>query len=131
MSLQLSSIDTPIARVQRTADDVTEVRLRSGCTLTVPGIAAILAARQQVAAGVPQRVLFVFPAEEVDFDMTMITKDHYASVPAREFTKAVAWAMGNPHNERFCQLYFAYFPSPVPSAIFLSEEEARTWLNEQ
>ncbi|MBK9175687.1 MAG: hypothetical protein IPM46_04980 [Flavobacteriales bacterium] len=131
MTLQLSRIDTPIATVQRIAEDMTEVRLKPGCTLTVPGIAGILAARQEVAVGVPQRVLFVFPEEEVDFDMSMITKDHYATVPAGEFTRAVAWAMGNPHNERFCQLYFAYFPSPMPSAIFLTEEEARTWLDGQ
>lgn len=131
MTLQLSLIDTPIATVQRTGDAMTEVRLKPGCTLTVPGIAAILAARQQLADDVPQRVLFVFPEEEVDFDLTMITKDHYSTVPVERFTRAVAWVMGNSHNERFCQLYFAYFPSPVPSTIVLTEAEGRKWLEGQ
>ncbi len=123
-----SLIDTPIATIQRTAADLVEVRFKSGATLTVAGITAILQARQQAADGVPMRVLIVFPQDEVDFEMSMITKDHYAATPVQGFSRAIAWVTQNDHNERFCQLYFAYFPSPVPSAIFSTEAEARQWL---
>ena len=129
MTLSASSIiDTPVATIQRTADDLVEVRFKAGVTLTVAGIAAILSARRQASAGVALRVLIVFPADEVDFDMSMITKDHYSTVPVEQFTRAVAWATINDHNNRFCELYFAYFPSPVPSAVFVTEADARQWL---
>ncbi len=122
-------IDTPIALVERTAPDLVEVRLKPGITLSVAGIAAILQARKQLAEGQRMRVLFVFTHDDTDFDMAMITADHYGSVKAEDFTRAVAWVARNAHNERFCELYFAYFPSPVPSAIFMTEEEGRAWLN--
>jgi len=124
-----TTIDTPIATIQRTAEDLVEVRFKPGVVLTVAGITAILQARQQSAGGVPLRVLIVFPTDEMDFDMSMITTDHYRAVPVEQFTRAVAWAAQNAHNERFCQLYFAYFPSPVPSAIFITEAEACAWLD--
>ncbi len=129
MTLSLPSvIDTPIATIQRTADDLVEVRFKPGTTITVAGIAAILSARQQAAAGVPLRVLIVFPEDDMDFEMSMITKDHHSTVPVEQFTRAIAWATNNDHNDRFCQLYFAYFPSTLPSAIFRTEAEARNWL---
>lgn len=121
-------IDTPIATIHRTAADLVEVHLKAGTTLSVAGIAAILSARQQAAGDRPLRVLVLFPAEDMDFELSMITKDHYSTVPVERFTRAVAWAAITDHNKRFCELYFAYFPSALPSAIFLREQEARQWL---
>ena len=122
-----SAIDTPIAAVHR-AGDLIEVRFKVGATLTVAGIMSIMQVRQQLAAGEALKVLIVFPQAEMDFDMSMITTDHYSVLPVQQFTRAVAWAAINDHNERFCKLYFAYFPSPVPSAIFMEEKQAREWL---
>ena len=126
-----SIIDTPIATIQRTAPDLIEVRFKPGATLTVQGISTILQARQQTAGGEPMRVLVIFPQDELLFEMNMITTDYYRTVPVEQFTRAIAWAAMNDHNHRFCDLYFAYFPSPVPSAIFTTEEEARKWLEDK
>lgn len=132
MTLSATSIiDTPIASIQRTASDLVEVRFKPGATLTVQGISAILQARQQAAAGEPLRVLIIFPQDEMEFELNMITTDYYRAVPVEQFTRAVAWVAMNEHNRRFCELYFAYFPSPVPSAIFTAEEEARKWLDDK
>ncbi len=125
--MNASHIDTPIATVQRTGDLV-EVRFKVDATLTVAGIMSIMQVRERLAAGKALKILIVFPQSEMDFEMSMITTDHYTAMPVQQFTRAVAWAAINDHNERFCKLYFAYFPSPVPSAIFMTEEEARTWL---
>ena len=124
-------IDTPLATVQLSAPDLVEVRFKPGCTLTVAGITAILTVREELGRSGAHRVLFVFPNEETDFEMSMITKDHYQGRPVQEFTRAAAWATRNEHNERFARLYFAYFPSPVPSAILTEEGEARDWLEKQ
>lgn len=128
MTILSHRIDTPIAIVERTASDLVEVRVKPGSTLSVAGITSILQARKQLSSGQRMRALFVFANEDTDFDMAMITADHYGGAKAEDFTRAVAWVAHNAHNERFCELYFAYFPSPVPSAIFMTEEAARGWL---
>ncbi|MEO8067160.1 MAG: hypothetical protein ABI599_05660 [Flavobacteriales bacterium] len=124
-------INTPVATVQRTGTDLVEVRFTSGCVLNVTGIAGILDARAELNRGIPDLLLAVFPAEEVDFELTMISTDHYQGRPVEQHTRASAWVVRNEHNERFTRLYFAYFPSPVPSAIFMQEQEARAWLQTQ
>lgn len=121
-------IDTLIATVQRTSADLVEVRSKPGTVLTIPRITAVLHAREELGRIGSHCALLVFPEEETDFDMSMITEDHYGGRPVVEFTEAVAWLVRNEHNERFTRLYFAYFPSPVPSAIFMEEAEARAWL---
>lgn len=121
-------IKTSVGTVQRTGTDLVEVRFTPGCALTVAGIAAIIEARAKLNLGKPDLLLAVFPAEEVDFDLAMISTDHYQGRAVEEFTRASAWVVRNEHNERFTRLYFAYFPSPVPSAIFMQEQEALAWL---
>lgn len=121
-------IDTPLATIQRTGPDLVEVRFKPGKVLSIAGISALLDARQAMPLERPLRVLIVFPEDHVDFEIQMITTDHYAKRPVDQHSRAVAWVTRNAHNERFTQLYFAYFPSPVPSAIFTEEEEARAWL---
>lgn len=128
MTTTSSRIDTAIATVERTAPDLIEVRIHPGVTLTVAGIAEILQARQRLADGEPLLALISFPPEDVDFELSMITLDHYGTVPVEHFTRAAAWVTCTPRNDQFCKLYFAYFPSPVPSAIFEDESAARAWL---
>lgn len=130
MTTAHSRIDTSIASVERDSEGLIEVRIRSGVTLTVAGIAEVLQARQRLADGRPRLALIAFPSEEVDFELSMITSDHYSTLPVDQFTRAVAWVTGNARNDQFCRLYFAYFPSPVPSAIFEDEASARSWLHQ-
>ena len=131
MVLSPNRIDTPIATVERTAAGMVEVYFKAGSTLSVGGITALLDAREQMAGQGPTLVLIVFPPTEMDFDMAMITRDHYRGRPVQEHSKAIAWVTRNEHNDRFTRLYFAYFPSPVPAAIFAEVEEARAWLAQQ
>lgn len=120
-------IDTPLATIQRTAPDLVEVRFKPVITLTVAGIGSILEARETLGRSGPHRALIVM-SPDMDFEMSMITTDHYAQRPVTQLSTAVAWVTTTPRNEQFTRLYFAYFPSPVPSAIFMREAEARDWL---
>lgn len=126
-----TTIDTPIAMVERTAGGFIEVYFKPGVVLSVAGIGALLDARERMKDEGPALVLIVFPNVEMDFDMAMITTDNYRGRPVKEHSKAVAWVTRNDHNDRFTRLYFAYFPSPVPAAIFSEEAEARAWLEGQ
>lgn len=126
-----SRFDTPLAIVERTGPDLIEVRFKPGVVLSIAGIGALLDARERMAGEGASRVLILFPAVEMDFDMAMITTDNYSGRPVGAYSKAVAWVTQNQRNDRFTRLYFAYFPSPVPSAIFDTEAEARAWLETQ
>lgn len=131
MTTSQTIIETTIATVQRTGPDRVDVRFKPGTTLTVPGIQEIVQARQALADGARSRVLFVFATDGTDFELSMITTNYYAGLPVEEFTLATAWATRNEHNDRFARLYFAYFPSPVPNALFQEEAEAIAWLDAQ
>ena len=131
MTTTRNIIETTIATVQRMGTDRVDVRFRPSTTLTVSGIQEIVQARQAMANGTRSRVLFVFTTDGTDFDMSMITTNYYAGLPVEQFTLATAWATRNEHNDRFARLYFAYFPSPVPNAIFQEEAEAVAWLDAQ
>ena len=123
-----STVDTQIASVQCVAPDLVEVRFKPGAVLTVAGIAAILAAREELGRSGPHRALIIM-SDDMDFDLAMITTDHYKGRPVEKFSLALAWVARTDRNAHFARLYFAYFPSPVPSAIFMEEAEARGWLD--
>ncbi|HMC97704.1 MAG TPA: hypothetical protein VKG92_08630 [Flavobacteriales bacterium] len=126
MENELPFAETSLATIRYTAVDRVEVRFKPGQTLTVAGLAEIMTIRQRLGATGKHR-LIVFMCEEMDFDLAMITTDHYAVHPQSN-TEAVAWVTLNDRNEQFTRMYLSYWPSPFPSAVFRGEEEARAWL---
>ena len=126
MQNALPFVETPLATIRYTAVDRVEVRFKPGQTLTVAGLAEMMTMRQRLGAAGKHR-LIVFMQEESDFDLPMITTDHYTLIPQPN-TEAVAWVVINDRNERFTRLYLAYWPPPFPSAVFHGEADARAWL---
>ena len=126
MANELPGQDTPLALMRYTAADRVEVHFKPDRTFTVEGIQQMMAARQQLGVSGPHKVLMIMP-EHVDFDLAMISTDHYRQMPQPN-TLAVAWVARTERNATFTRMYLAYFPPPFPSAVFLTEAEARTWL---
>ncbi len=126
MNSSLPEIDTPLATVRYTTPQRVEVRFKPGLTFTVQGIAEMMLARQQLGAAGPHRALMIFP-DDVDFELSMLSTDHYKQVPQPN-TEAVAWVAQNERNMHFTRLYLAYWPPPFPSEVFLTEDEGRAWL---
>lgn len=126
MAMELPRRDTPLAEVRYTAADRVEVHFKPDITLTVAGVQTMMAARQELGGSGPHKVLMLLP-DYVDFDMAMITTDHYEAVPQPN-TLAVAWVARTERNATFARMYLAYFPPPMPSEVFLTEAEARAWL---
>ncbi len=126
MTNELPVKDTPLAVVSYTAADRVEVRFKPDLTFTVEGIQQMMVARQELGGNGPHKALIVMP-EHVDFDLAMITTDHYKFVPQPN-TLAVAWVVRTERNATFTRMYLAYFPPPFPSEVFLAEDEARAWL---
>ena len=119
--------DTELATVRCTAVDRVEVHFKPGHTFTVAGLQEMMQARQRLGeASGPHKALILLP-DHVDFDMDMISTDHYRQVP-QPHTLAVAWVARNERNATFTRMYLAYFPPPFPSEVFLTEDEGRAWL---
>jgi hypothetical protein len=123
------SISTALATVTRTAPDRLEVRCHEGVYWSERSIAELIQARATLAEGTPMKVLVVLP-EDLHFDTESLASMHYDPATMKEHSRAEAWAVRNTLNEKIAELYFRYFPSPVPSAFFLREEEASVWLDQ-
>lgn len=121
-------IETRQATIERTADNVLEVRYKPGLTLDPDGLQDVLSERERICGGRgAQAVLAVIPPD-ADFQMMLMTKDHYKDRPVVDCTRFLAIAATSVMHERMASLYFAYFPQNFPTAVFSDEEEARTWL---
>jgi hypothetical protein len=118
--------ETALATIRYTAADRVEVVFKPNIPFTVAGIQEMLQVRSELGASGKHRVLILLP-EHVEFDMAMITTDHYKVIPQPN-TEAVAWVVRNERNATFTRLYLSYWPSPFPSEVFLLEADGRAWL---
>lgn len=123
-------MDVVIATVVRTGPDRIDVRCHEAVKWTTVGLNELMEARRTVAGGVPQRVLVVLP-EELDFELSTMTTEHYDPNDLGKHCRAEAWVVRNTFNARLHEVYFNYFPSPVPNAAFMTEAEALAWLEQQ
>lgn len=122
-------IETRLATLERTSDDIVEVRFKPGVKLDPAGIMEVLRERKRFCTPGGHHVLAVFPPES-DFEMGVMTTDHYLESGIRDCTRTLALAANGAMNERMASLYFAYFPQPFDARVFMEESEARTWLLE-
>jgi hypothetical protein len=120
-------LDTRLATISITGPNLLEVRFKAGIQVDGAGLHEVLQQRAQLADKGPFLVLGVLPAD-IDFDIKVMTHNHYAGQKVLEHTLAVGWAAHTLMNERMASLYLAYFPQPFPVQVFMEEEEARAWL---
>lgn len=79
-------IETRQATIERTADNVLEVRYKPGQTLDPAGLSDVLSERERLCKGQGgQAVLAVIPPD-ADFQMLIMTQDHYKGRPAVDCT---------------------------------------------
>ncbi|MCB0790748.1 MAG: hypothetical protein H6595_05435 [Flavobacteriales bacterium] len=123
-------IDTPLATVTRVRPDRVEVRFKPGIKLEPKGIGLILDQRERMGGERPHQVLIVMP-EDVDFEMGMMTTDHYGGRKVVDMTLAVAWVAAPGMTQELTSLYLTYFPTHFASRVFTTEEEAKQWLDEE
>ena len=120
-------IETRLATLERKDNDILEVRFKPGMKLDMAGLEEIITERQRICPAGRVRVLTVFPPE-TDFDMAIMTLDHYKNTGLDTCTEAVAMAASSDMNERMANIYFAYYPQRFPTRVFLEEADARKWL---
>lgn len=119
--------ETQVARLVRRDDGTLEVRFDPGATLTPETLAEVLEARQRLCGTGGYPVLVVLPSD-FDFDISAVTRDHYAGKGLEECTYAVAWDVGSALGKELVEMFYRYFPQPFPVKVFRSEGEADKWL---
>ncbi len=125
-----SLIEARVATIERVNEAVLHVRFKPEVRLDTSGLNEVLEERQRLCPEGPHDVLAVFPPE-LDFDMQVMTKDHYLGRGLEHCTASLAVAAGSPMNERLVSLYFAYFPQPFETRVFTDEREASLWLEDR
>lgn len=128
MVTELPKAETELVTIRYTASDRVEVRFKSGVRFTANRIAEMMKERARLGASGPHRVLMLMP-EVIDFDPNMVQVEHYTNVPQPN-TEAVAWVAHNLADAHITKLVVERGRPTFPWKVFLSEAEARAWLEE-
>lgn len=128
MNSLFNTVEARQAVLSVNAEGTVEVRFKPGITLDKAGLDDVITQREQLAAQLgPHAVLVVFPPDG-DFEIAVMTTDHYNGREALASTRAMAIAANSVMHERMASLYFAYFPQPFKASVFVEEADARRWL---
>ena len=123
-------IETRLATIERVGTELLEVRFKPEQHVDRAGIDEILNERKRICPEGTRNILAIIPGEP-DFDLDVVTTDHYAGRELENCTRALAIAASSTMNERMAGLFFAYFPQAFATKVFSDEGEARLWLQEQ
>jgi len=119
-------IDTRSATLELVSNALIELRFKPDVKLDVEGMTEIVLAKRRMG-GRGMGLLAILPPE-LDFDLNVLTVDHHAANGGCGTVERIAFATQNSFNERLATIYFRYHPRPHPTGIFVSEADARKWL---
>ncbi|MEO8590006.1 MAG: hypothetical protein ABI432_11585 [Flavobacteriales bacterium] len=128
MSTSTAVLETSLATIQRPTAGLVEIHIKADVTVNLQGILEIFTKLDGQGWAGPAKLLVVFPEMPVDFDLPVMSKDHFEGRPAGPNGTTVALAVPDPRTLGFIELHFAYFPAVVSMRIFTTEVEARAWL---
>ena len=130
LTFEEEQYETSIATIVRTRPDLMEIRYKPGCTMDMAGVKEIHEVRARIFGNRPYASLSLIP-EDVDFQLDITQKDHYAT--DRSADPLVAWAVVSRGAmlEMIAKLYFSYFPQTFPVLTTNDEAEARAWIEAQ
>ena len=123
-------IDIGPATLQRVRPDLVVIRFKPGSIADPASFQLSMSARKEHCSDIPHMVMLVAP-DDVDFDPTVLGKNHYTDQGAEAFTLALALVSRNPTLTNILELYYALHPAPFPVSFFREESEALLWLEAQ
>lgn len=121
-------IETRSATLELVSDALIELRFKPDVRLDVEGMSEIVRAKHTLIAGKNMDVLAVLPAE-LDFELNVLGMDLNALNGGCGGAQRLALAAQSTFNERITEIYFKYHPRAHATGIFLTEEDARKWLD--
>ena len=120
--------ETATAIVERVIPELVICRYKHGVKVNAAAVAENLEARMRFPGTEPYAVIGIFP-EDVDFDMSLLEKNHYTAIALNQVTRILAIVAEDQHFDPIAKLYFAYHPTQFSSSVFATEAEARTWVD--
>lgn len=123
-------IETPTATVQFIARNVVLARYRPDVQVGREEIAENLRARIAGLGEGPYGVIALFP-EETDFELSLLSTDHYADEAMARSTSALAIVAEGTLYERFAHIYLNYHPTAFRAKVFADLTPAIAWVQEQ
>ena len=121
--------ETATAIVERVIPELVICRYKHGVKVNAAAVAENLEARMRFPGTEPYAVIGIFP-EDVDFDMSLLEKNHYTDIALNAVTQVLAIVAEGTLFDPIAKLYFAYHPTQFTSRVFASEQEATDWVNE-
>ncbi len=120
-------IETRSALIERTSDELIEVRFKPGTTLDAAGLGeAILAKRNLCHTGSPD-VLMVLPAD-TEVDIRAVTADPGQVLGPCTQAGRLAFVAEGPLNPKLVEIHLRYHPREQATQVFGNEADARQWL---
>ncbi len=124
------TIETRIATMSLVAHGFIEQRFRLGARIDLAGFAENKKARFELADGVTCVMLSVIP-KDMDFDVSVTTKDHFGPERGMDTLQALAVVVQDNMSEMVTKLFFSYFPQVFRTKVMDNEDDARVWLQQQ
>ncbi len=124
------TIETRIATMSLVAPGFIEQRFRLGTRIDLAGFAENKKARFELADGVTCVMLSVIP-KDMDFDVSVTTKDHFGPERGMDTLQALAVVVQDNMSEMVTKLFFSYFPQVFRTKVMDNEDDARMWLQQQ
>jgi len=106
-----------------------EQRFRLGARIDLAGFAENKKARFELADGVTCVMLSVIP-KDMDFDVSVTTKDHFGPERGMDTLQALAVVVQDNMSEMVTKLFFSYFPQVFRTKVMDNEDDARVWLQQ-
>ena len=126
----MERIETNSAVVERMHPDLVICWYKRGVKVDATAVRENLEARKQFPGVDAYAVIGVFP-EDVDFDMSLLNADHYASTDVDSVTSVLAIVAEGSLFEKIAGLYFAYHPTNFTSRVFGQLQDAIIWVDER
>lgn len=123
-------IETRQATVERTSPGLVEIRFKPDVKLDVEGVGEVIQAKRQLILEGESDVLTVFPPE-MDMAMNVVGTDHHALFGTCARSRRLALAAQSELNQKLAEIYYKYHPREHDTAVFLTEADARQWLESQ
>ena len=125
-----STIDIGPATLERPRPDLVITRFKPGSVAGASSFEVSMNARREHFSDTPHAVMVVAP-DDVEFNLSIVDKDHYKDQGVDTFTLALAVVSTNTTFTRVLELYYAMHPAPFPVKIFARERDAIEWIDER
>ncbi|MGV9010968.1 MAG: hypothetical protein ACOH13_00095 [Flavobacteriales bacterium] len=120
--------ETRTAVVHRVSPDLVVCRYKPGAIVDAEAVAENLQARLGFPGSEPYGVVGIFP-EDVEFDMSVLDKDHYKKTVLNDVTQVLALVAHGELFDTIARMYLAMHPTKFASQVFRMELDAFFWVN--